>query len=530
MQRFPLALSTIAVALLSAACSGGGATTPSTGVASATAVNSALAADRSRPRFLRLIHTPAHPPPHRHNITAAERERSRAGGWQQVASSPAWPNGPQTEILMTDGTVMVFDSCSSSVFRLTPDKTGNYLTGTWSSVPSLPSSYAPLYFASAILPDGKLIINGGEYQGCVGKEQTTGAIYDPIANTWTSVSPPSGWSRIGDAQSVVLPNGTYMLGNCCTNTQALLNEAALTWTIVGTGKQDANSEEGWTLLKNGTVLEANVSDPPGAQAYSPKANMWESAGQLPVNLINQSEIGPQTLRPDGTVFIAGANGESAIYNSSKAAWTQGPTFPVVASGPLDVADGPSTVLTNGQVMISASPGLYHAPATFYLFNGTKLKSVAAPPNAPNDSSYNIRLLMLPTGQVMENDGSPDIEIYTGGRPLSGIGPIITSVPTTLTHGNTYKISGMRFNGATQNNMYGDDVQQATNYPLVRVTNTSSGHVFYCRTHNFSYMGVATGRKKVSTQFDVPSSIQTGASSLVVVTNGIVSSPVSVTIQ
>ena len=113
---------------------------------------------------------------------------------------------------MTDGTVMVFDSCSSTIFRLTPDKSGNYLTGKWSSVPSLPANYAPLYFASAILPDGKLIMNGGEYQACVGQEQTNGAIYDPIANSWTSVTPPTGWSRLGDGQSAVLPNGTYMLG------------------------------------------------------------------------------------------------------------------------------------------------------------------------------------------------------------------------------------------------------------------------------------------------------------------------------
>lgn len=79
-------------------------------------------------------------------------------------------------------------------------------------------------------------------------------------------------------------------------------------------------------------------------------------------------------------------------------------------------------------------------------------------------------------------------------------------------------------------MYGDDVQTATNYPLVRITNTSTGHVLYCRTHHFSFMGVATGRNKVSTQFDVPSRIEKSASSLVAVTNGIASSPVSVTVQ
>jgi hypothetical protein len=44
------------------------------------------------------------------------------------------------------------------------------------------------------------------------------------------------------------------------------------------------------------------------------------------------------------------------------------------------------------------------------------------------------------------------------------------------------------------------------------------------------MGVATGTETVSTNFDVPSGIETGASSLVVIANGIPSAPVSVTVQ
>jgi hypothetical protein len=44
------------------------------------------------------------------------------------------------------------------------------------------------------------------------------------------------------------------------------------------------------------------------------------------------------------------------------------------------------------------------------------------------------------------------------------------------------------------------------------------------------MGVATGSALVSTLFDVPASAETGASSLVVVANGIASAPVSVTVN
>ena len=54
-------------------------------------------------------------------------------------------------------------------------------------------------------------------------------------------------------------------------------------------------------------------------------------------------------------------------------------------------------------------------------------------------------------------------------------------------------------------------------------------VVYCRTHNHSTMGVATGATVVSTEFDIPATIGTGASELFVVANGIPSKPVKVDI-
>lgn len=70
----------------------------------------------------------------------------------------------------------------------------------------------------------------------------------------------------------------------------------------------------------------------------------------------------------------------------------------------------------------------------------------------------------------------------------------------------------------------------SSYPLVRITNDSTKHVFYARTHDHSTMTIATGMKIVSTNFDVPSTVETGASSLVVVAHGIPSPPISVTVQ
>jgi hypothetical protein len=82
---------------------------------------------------------------------------------------------------------------------------------------------------------------------------------------------------------------------------------------------------------------------------------------------------------------------------------------------------------------------------------------------------------------------------------------------------------------SQGAAYGDDAQGATNYPLVRITNNATGHVFYSRTHDHSTMAVGFNGR-VSTHFDVPANQERGASKLVVVANGIPSAPVSVVVK
>lgn len=529
MLRSSLGFSTLAFALIVAGCNGGSGPTPTTAIpATGHSANSSFA----HLGILHFRHTPPYPPPLRHHVTAADRQRSQQGGWQEVSSEPQWQNGAGTQLLMTDGTVLVSDYCSTTWWRLTPDSTGSYVNGTWSQAASLPSDYGPLYFASAILPNGYVVINGGEYNFCSSAETNLGAIYDPFNNTWSALSGPSGWSNIGDAQSVVLDSGTYMLGNCCYNYQALFNQASSTWTQTGpgNGKQDSNSEEGWTLLPNGNVLVVNITDVPYSQVYNPGTNEWTAAGELPVNVVapGSFEIGPQTLMPNGQVFVVGSNGKNVLYNTSSGTWTQAKDSPIVDGRQLDVADGPSALLTDGDVMVPESPGVYNSPTSFFLFDGKKFKSITNPPYAQDDSSYDIRLLVLPTGQIMEDDGRSFVDIYTVTKKAKkGLAPVISSVPGTLTAGQTYTATGTGFNGVSQANFYGDDDQQATNYPLVRISMGSS--VYYCRTHGFSFMGVASSQS-VSTSFDVPSSIPAGTGSLVVVANGVPSKPVTVTIE
>jgi hypothetical protein len=412
------------------------------------------------------------------------------------------------------------------------------VNGTWSQIASLPSNYAPLYFASAILPDGRVIIEGGEYN--FGNEVWTnlGAIYDPVANTWTPVAHPKGseWVRIGDAPSTVLAYGKFMLGASGysgTTAQAVLNATNLTWTKTGGGKADGNGEEGWSLLPNAHVLTVDTTDmnpPQNTEIYTPSTGHWASAGTTPVPLIDQvGEVGPQMLRPGGTVFAVGATGNNAIYNSNSATWSAGPSFPVIGGDQYDSADGAGAVLPDGQVLVDASPGVYMTPTHFWQFNGTTLKQVADAPNAGNLSSYDGFMIMLPTGQVLFNDRIGDMNVYSdGGAPKAAWLPIITSVPTTLAAGSSYTVSGLQLNGLTQDAAYGDDYQSATNYPLVRITITATGHVFYARTSGMTTMSVQP-RIKSSANFLVPTGIETGPANLSVVANGIASAPVAVTV-
>ena len=96
----------------------------------------------------------------------------------------------------------------------------------------------------------------------------------------------------------------------------------------------------------------------------------------------------------------------------------------------------------------------------------------------------------------------------------------------LAQGGSYRIYGFGFNGVTQGAAYGDDAQAATNFPLVRITNLNSSHVFYSRTHDHSSMAVAAD-DLVWTHFDVPAAQETGPSLLQVVANGVASEPVFV---
>ena len=122
------------------------------------------------PAFVNAQFPPPKPlPPHKSVTSAAALlpTASAASPWQLLNNQPPVLDyadcGPGTPLLLTDGTVMLADKGCQDWWKLTPDTFGSYVNGTWTQLASLPAGYSPLYHGSAVLPDGRVIIEGGEY-------------------------------------------------------------------------------------------------------------------------------------------------------------------------------------------------------------------------------------------------------------------------------------------------------------------------------------------------------------------------------
>lgn len=484
-------------------------------------------------------------------------------------------------MLLTDGSVMVQadptglpGGSAGDFYRLTPDANGDYGNGTWSKLPSPPTGYEPYASAEEVLADGRVLFVGGEYNQdnyslpfAPSGLTNMSAVFDPVAGTWTMIPPPPGVPYIGDVPSTVLPDGRFIFGEKLDKNMWSLDPATLTWTAIpATGKNDNFAEEGFTQLPGGIVFTVDMTDVPKSEHFVPSLNQWIQDAPTPVTLTSPSdepggltygpapvqivggvtygpgptgvynppgEIGPAILRPDGTVFAtgsaaAGQIAHTAIYRPGATAtaagtWTAGPNFP----GGDDAGDSSAALLVNGDVLVAGVTG------TVYEFDGTNLTPTIAAPFNPSGQGVAIFLLPLPSGEVLVLSPTLNIQarLYKPlGGPQASWAPTIASVPAALTRGGTFALTGTQLNGLSEAAAYGDELNAPTNYPIVRLTNNATGHVFYARTHNHSSMGVGTGALPVTTHFDVPMGTETGASTLVVVANGIASAPVSVTVS
>lgn len=429
---------------------------------------------------------------------------------------------------MQDGSILANLVGETQLLLLHPDRSGSYANGSWS--PAGNFILAKWAYASAVLSDGRLITCGGEYSG-PGLPQTETnfcEIYDPRTQSSLELSPPPGWGSIGDSPSVVLNDGTFLLGN----TQgmgaqvALLDPVTLTWTFGG-GDQD--NEQGYVLLQTGDVITTDVYAQM-SKRYSPSTNAFLPDADLPVMLGADSEIGPGITLMDGRVIWFGATGHTCIYTPGAAGtegqWQQAPDMPLAPNGDqLIASDVPAILEPNGAVLLAASGA--NTSTTFLEFDPViGWSSVNGAPTSSDQEPT--RMLLLPSGRGLVSMSTSEwyeVEFSPGGDPSWA--PSITSFPATVVSNETVTLAGTQLCGLSECSTYGDDNQQAETYPTVRFID-SNDEITYVRAHDVSTRSIAPGEFG-TVLVDIPACLEPGPYSVQLIATGIPSNSVDVTV-
>ncbi len=460
------------------------------------------------------------------------------GIWTKVtATAPHANHGVM--LLLSDGSVICHSNSGGADGngllwdKLTPDASGSYVNGTWTS--TAPMLDTRLFFSSQVLKDGRVYVAGGEYGTGLQKAE----VYDPVVNTWTAA--PSPGVNISDANSEILEDGRVMQGlvaGTLKGTQ-IYNPTTNTYAA-GPTCNGIHNESAWVKLPDNSILFVDRLST-SSERYIPATNTWVTDATVPVSLYDSfgDETGGAVLLPDGRAFFLAAQGASALYTpsgtSSPGTWAVGPTLPNSTGAP----DAPMAMMANGKVLCAVSPAptssatLFIPPTYFYEFDylSNSFTQVHAPGGGMslNIACYQTNFLDLPDGSVMyaqnQSSASSDYYIYkpAGAQTASGK-PTISAI--TQTSCTAYQLSGTQFNGISQGANYGDDWQMSTNYPVIRLTNGTN--VYYCRTFNWNSTGVRRGNLADSVQFALPAGLPIATYSLVVTANGIASDPISFT--
>lgn len=458
------------------------------------------------------------------------------GTWTQVTNLPPDTSGGAM-LLLTDGTIMCktqtggtgMGSIGTVWNKLTPDANGSYINGTWSVL--APMANSRLYFSSQVLKDGRVYVAGGEY----GTGGALAEMYNPVTNTWTALPTPGG--TISDANSEILPDGRVLqaMVNGTLKTTKIYNPITNTY-VAGPTCLGIHNESVWVKQKDNSILFVDRLST-NSERYIPALNTWTADATVPVNLYDPfgDETGAGLLLPDGRSWFLGSIGKTAYYTpsgtSSAGTWSIGPNIP----NNNGTTDAMAAIMSNGKIMCVVNPtptsaNHFPPPTSFYEFDYTNntYTQINAPYNGLTIPSpaYIFNMINLPNGQLLLSEqDSKKYWVYTpSGSQLAAGQPTISNIIQSGC--NNFTITGMQFNGISEGSAYGDDWQNATNYPIVQLQNGTN--VYYARTFNWNSTGVQRGTLADTAQFTLPVGLPHLTYSLVVIANGIHSDPVSFT--
>ncbi len=436
-----------------------------------------------------------------------------AGSWVAIAHAP--PHGLDNPILMTDGTVLCSDG-GSGYYKYTPDSSGNYANGTWATMAS--TTYTRLFNSVQVLQNGNVYVAGGEY----GTGKGFAELYNYTANSWSVITNQPSGASYSDAISCMLPDGRILQGT--TGKTCYFYDPSTNAITAAPSAKGSQNEVAWVRLPNDNILTIDINSV-NAEHYVPSSNSWVSDNPTPTNIYGYgAETGAGFMLPNGKAFFIGGSSNTAIYTpgsspSAAGSFVAGATIP----NSLGAVDAPACMMNNGKILCALGPtGGFGSATSFYEYDYTNntFTAVSAPGGGSTYGSaeFALAMLQLPDGGVfmIGGQGSSNCYIYRpDGSPLAQGQP--TAQKITKNSDGSYHLTGVGLAGISVGAAYGDDWQMASNYPIIRLTN-SSGTVKFGRSYNWTNTQVQNPNA-VSADFTLPGGLAAGKYTLEVVVNG-----------
>jgi len=317
-------------------------------------------------------------------------------------------------VLLNNGQVLAVtaDTTGGNTAELYDPATGKWtLTGT------------PIMFheggSVTLLANGEVLLAAGDNPFFFSPPAFTaaGELYNPSTGQWTMTGSMSSARRYQAA--VLLPDGEVLVAGGEDSSFSSIADAVLYNPATGTWQPTANMHEDRllplaALLRNGTMLIAGgdhasngsiVSPLTSAEIFNPSTGKWTSIANLP------SPGGPAVLLPNGDVLVV----RDAFFDPGTGTWTATGPFPFATH---TIGPTTATLLATGQVLLTGFRSTYNDTPTLnetFLYDfATNAYMGGAPMNS---TRFADAATLLPNGQVLVSGGYIRA-VGIGLRPLS----------------------------------------------------------------------------------------------------------------
>ena len=360
------------------------------------------------------------------NVAASAAVAVTTDTWTAAPQMPIERVSGHTATLLPGGKLLVVGGVTSAGTGIVEADLFDPVAAAWT--PVAPTNVMRSSHTATLLADGRVLVVGGSTVSTSAAKgyvnNTSAEIYDPVGNTWTLTAPMS--AARSHHTATLLPDGKVLVVGgenalyLVEPTAEIYDPVANTWSAPRTAPIAERSQHTATLLPSGLVLIAGGFDIvnglltplASAELYDPVLHTNTSTdgnGVTTTTTTGQdftatapmsfTHYGASATRlADGRVVVVGGNTtQTEIFNPTTAAWTtQGATAAThTAHGAVLLADG--RILVVGGTQFAQPAAELFDPATGAWTAAATMLVTRSNPTAT----------LMPDGSVMVCGGAPD---------------------------------------------------------------------------------------------------------------------------